>query len=465
MHPKLVFPLALTLASLAAAQTTYYVDPVNGSDTRPGTSRSTAIRSLTYASSLLADDDRLILLPGTYSPTLTGEQIPIRLGNTISQQRIHILAEGGPEVTIFDGENQAIDSLTPMIRFYQGAEGARLEGLQFVNTGSADYWSMAIRLGSTTGGTFRVKDLEISRCIFRNVHRAIVLFGSNNTLTNPGGASTGCRIHDNLVENTTHRAFAIWGEGINHITNNTVVNAGYEGIYVDSLGAGSGQGGSNAVVTNNIVVGSLNNGGIALGATASNPNASFDSNLAFGNANGNDFVGASFPPSNIVADPLFVGAGDARLLPGSPAIQTGSSAVLAQMRVDLDGFPRIHDSDGDGIAAADRGAYQYTRHGMTVTGNWVPGGTVTYGFTAPSGGGAVVIFGYAAGAVPLPPFGMLAIDPLAIMTAASLGGAPGTTPLLIPNDPGLLGGRLLSQGVYVGGGTGAVLLNVVDVTL
>jgi hypothetical protein len=455
---------ALLLAVAASAQVTYYVDPVSGSDTFPGTTRGAAFGSITFASGVLADDDRLILMPGTYSPTVTGEQFPIGFGQTGSQRRVQIIAEEGPATTILDGENQSIDAGTPLMRFYLGAEGASLQGLQFINTGSASYWSMAIRIGSTSGANYATKDVEVTGCVFRNVHRAIVIFGSNNTTTNPNDATTGCRIHDNLAEGTTHRAFDIWGDGTNFVTNNTCVNCAYEGVVTDSLGTSSGQGGANAVVTNNIVVGSQNIGGIAIGTNYLPNHSVFDSNIAFNNPPG-DFVGGAFPGSNISVDPMFVGGADYHLLPGSPAIQTGSMAPFAQMRVDLDNFPRAHDSNGDGLAIADRGAYQYTQYGMATSGTWLPGGTVNFTFSAPSSGGAVILFAYDDGAVLLQPFGILAVSPTAIMAGVLVGGSPGSTSLNIPNDPALSGGRLLTQGVHVGSSGDLHLLNAYDHTL
>src|SRR5690606_22341252 len=126
---------ALLLSTVSVAQTVYYVDAVNGNDLNPGTTRVQAFRSISFASSFLADDDTLIILPGIYSPTLTGELFPIKLGELTSQRRIDILCEGGPQTTILDGEQQATSSLIPLMRFFGQAEGARLRGLQFTNTG------------------------------------------------------------------------------------------------------------------------------------------------------------------------------------------------------------------------------------------------------------------------------------------------------------------------------------------
>ncbi|MBK8293921.1 MAG: right-handed parallel beta-helix repeat-containing protein [Solirubrobacterales bacterium] len=61
--------------------------------------------------------------------------------------------------------------------------------------------------------------------------------------------------------------------------------------------------------------------------------------------------------SNINADPKFLSATDFHLTKGSPAIDTASSP--AGPLVDIDGNKRPVDGNGDGIAVADMGAYEY----------------------------------------------------------------------------------------------------------
>jgi hypothetical protein len=62
-------------------------------------------------------------------------------------------------------------------------------------------------------------------------------------------------------------------------------------------------------------------------------------------------------PGNISADPLFAGGSDFRLLTGSPAVDAGNPADLGDT-ADLDGNGRVVDSDGDGIARRDIGAFE-----------------------------------------------------------------------------------------------------------
>ena len=65
---------------------------------------------------------------------------------------------------------------------------------------------------------------------------------------------------------------------------------------------------------------------------------------------------------NISADPLFVSAGDYRLLPGSPCIDTGTSEEAPES--DIEGNSRVDDpaTPNSGVGTpdyVDMGAYEY----------------------------------------------------------------------------------------------------------
>lgn len=62
-------------------------------------------------------------------------------------------------------------------------------------------------------------------------------------------------------------------------------------------------------------------------------------------------------PDNINADPLFTGTFDYRLLEGSPSIDTGGTGPALDS--DLNGAQRVLDGNGDGVAVADQGAFEF----------------------------------------------------------------------------------------------------------
>jgi hypothetical protein len=461
--------LPLLLGSIATAQNIYYVDAVFGSDGNPGTSRALAFQSITTGVSVLQDDDTLLVMPGTYSPTATGEIYPIQIGNPSlgnTQNRVRIVSDQGPAVTILDGEQQMVSAGVPMMRFRWDADGSSISGFTFQNTGNASYWTMVFRLGSTSGGSFATRNIEVYNNVFRDIGRAIVIFGT--TTANLPNQTTGCKIHDNVIEQRTvgngRRALAIWGDGQNAVYNNTIINPTHDGIYVDALDP---EPTSLALIANNIVVGGLVNGIVSGDYTGNRPGAltaTFENNNAFGNAT--DYTGQVFPPSNTSLDPLFAGAADFHLTAGSPMNQTGTVVGLPIIRGDHDNFSRLHDSDGDLVAGIDKGAYQFTDFGLTLTGTWAAGQTVNFNYTDTSGGtpGVVaVLFSLNDAAFPFINWGVLGADllPGAFLTSVVYGG-PGSYPFPIPASVPS-GARLVMQGVHVGNGfTPVHLLNTID---
>jgi hypothetical protein len=83
----------------------------------------------------------------------------------------------------------------------------------------------------------------------------------------------------------------------------------------------------------------------------------------------------TFASSNIYADPLFAGATDFHLLPGSLAIdQADPASAIVE---DFDGSPRPTDGDGDGVARNDMGAFEYQPPVVTPPPTTTTPGTTT----------------------------------------------------------------------------------------
>jgi hypothetical protein len=160
-------------------------------------------------------------------------------------------------------------------------------------------------------------------------------------------ANATTRILDNLVVGQTGSCCdfgAIFLHQSGGTLTATIVN---NTIAYDSVGMAAGYQGSAALaglIANNIVVGN-SDVGFSLFSGLSNEN-----NLLDGNASD----GLGMPgPGTITANPLFVGTGDYRLKPGSPAIDAGDdTSVPVDLTTDLDGNPRIQG------AHVDIGAYE-----------------------------------------------------------------------------------------------------------
>ena len=101
---------------------------------------------------------------------------------------------------------------------------------------------------------------------------------------------------------------------------------------------------------------------------------------------------------NLDVDPVFVGSSNCHLTENSPCIDTGTNAAPALPPKDRDGRSRIIDGDGDQIAVADMGAYEFTPVSLVCIpdSTVIPrGGTLGVGVTVTNETGEVQTVGFA----------------------------------------------------------------------
>ena len=192
----------------------------------------------------------------------------------------------------------------------------------------------------------------------------------------------------------------------------------------------------------------------------------WDNGVSLYHYNGNEFHDAdainnlSYAQDNLDDDPQLVdpSQGDFRLSATSPAIGAGQG--LTSSTRDLYSNSRRLDGDGDGVAHHDIGAHEYARARQQVTGDPVPGGTLTLDIEGDSALGGVLLLGL--GTFPdfyLDPLGYLGVDFTLPVFRIPVGKLPaqlsGTLPHDIPS-----GTEIVFQTLARGGGSG-VLTNVV----
>ncbi|MHC4077895.1 MAG: hypothetical protein ACYST0_05560, partial [Planctomycetota bacterium] len=221
---------ALVLGGTLCAQGTFYVDAVNGNDGNTGRTPSKAWQTLTKSSKVIGKNSTVLVLPGTYK--LGNETFPVVYGGStvLNQDNCRIIGVGGPATTIIDGAG-TYNGLG-MIRVQENAKGTRITGFTFKNMAAA-FWSMGVRLGSASGDQWRSVGAEVDNCIFDGLNRGIVVFGSGTGTRQ----STDNKVHNCLFLNnqSSYPCVAIYGNGNNHFHNNTIINAGNDGLFLDSI--------------------------------------------------------------------------------------------------------------------------------------------------------------------------------------------------------------------------------------
>ncbi|MCB1282452.1 MAG: right-handed parallel beta-helix repeat-containing protein, partial [Salinibacterium sp.] len=380
-----LFALCL-FAINAPSQVTWYVD--DDAVTLPLSVQFGTIdfpfASIAQAFVVAMDNDRVVVRPGTYSPSLTAETFGYQWGssgNMNSHFNVEIVSSDGPEVTILDAEG----STNFIFRFRSLAAGARVRGFTFRNSQSG---TGAIRLGSTST-SFEATDVEITQCIFENNIYGIATFGASDLL----------KIHGNLFINNNDNA--LW---VSDLTTNPAPGGSVSGggdIYNNTIVYGPNNGirvqGGTWNIFNNIIAGNANNGIFDFGLTApANPTSvATNYNCVFGN--GLDYgMGFAAGPNDVNADPMFVSPlpgpapapgtcipttlpFDYHLMPGSPCIDAAAPGLPAYLATDIDLDPRRVNltTQSLGTAPVDIGADEVNDVQLQILSQSLSSGSLT----------------------------------------------------------------------------------------
>ena len=237
----------LTFGSPWAWAANYYVDQVNGNDSKNGKSIPQAWKTLTHALSSVVSGDVINVLPGLYDRTVNGENFPLALVDGVK-----VASTAGPAVTTIQGDASSVLFLNngPL------SATTQLSGFQFNNSNTSsnfdadiiDFEVMAAAMAPTIDSNqFTATVPSSSRAIL--IHDASAAAGQFtgliqlNTFTSlygaialhqsMGGVDTfSPRIQQNTFT-TNGRAIQLWlrspagGTQAPLITNNTFTNSSF----------------------------------------------------------------------------------------------------------------------------------------------------------------------------------------------------------------------------------------------
>jgi hypothetical protein len=396
---------AATVA-LPATGTTYYVDSVNGADTRSGTSEATAWKSLTKASSAsLAPGDRLLLKRGGFwrekldvsrsgtatapiaisaygsgnRPMLTRGCVSLRGSYlTLSEFRIDNCTFAG--VDVFGDDNRVADS-----RITGSIAGV------FIRPGAVRNWvvrnllennnRMSVLTSSPSNddsGAFGVLIQGDRTTVALNTISGSDTFsydyGRDGAAVEIFGGQRNVIRHNVAIDNHTFSELGNPRSADNTYAYNVVRSSLPASTLLVTRGAVTPRGPiyRTSLYNNTVLLTGASSEGFICHAGCSSEilkmrnniiqavvkvgyaDAPFDEdyNLYFGGQA--QFARGSH---SLVADPRFAdpASGNLRLRPPSPAIDRG---VALGYRIDLDGRSLPQDGNADGVAAPDLGAYE-----------------------------------------------------------------------------------------------------------
>lgn len=148
----------------------------------------------------------------------------------------------------------------------------------------------------------------------------------------------------------------------NVMTNSRVINCTLIANQAGMSGGGVSNDRSNSVVVNSILWANASPNGAQISASADVTYTDIQGGwTGAGNIDSHpSFIRMPSPGPDGVWGTVDDDYGDLRLQAGSPCIDAGdNSAVPSEMTTDLDGNPRIWDSNGDGQLRVDMGVYEY----------------------------------------------------------------------------------------------------------
>ena len=307
----LSFSLVLALPVGANLVDTYYVS-TTGDNGNNGLSWGTAWQDIQYANSQAVYGDTINVAAGTYY-----EHITLKDG-------VEVLGAGASVTTINGGGSGTVVTAN-------GVDSeTKLDGFTITN-GSA-----------TNGGgmyNYNSSSPVVTNCTFSG-NSAAYGGGMLNDINSPPTV-TNCIFSDNSA--------SMSGGGMyNQRSLTTVTNCTFSGNSA-TYGGGMYSYDSTPVVTNCI----LWDGGGEIYNNTSTPVVTYC-----------DIQGGYTGTGNIDADPLFVGAGDYHLQPGSPCIDVGNNAAPSLPSTDFEGDPRILNG------VVDMGVDEYVPHEVWVDDDW-----------------------------------------------------------------------------------------------
>ena len=386
----------------------YYVDDVNGSDANSGTSEAAPWRTLDKASNFtIAPGARLLFRRGgVWSGTLKVEEsgaggLPVVIGSYGSGPLPVI--QGASDCVLLSGSGIVVAQMLLQdcwsgVRIPSGASGNRVQDSVLagnvagvlVSDGAADNTivgnqfennnKMSVNTpgGYDDSGAFGVLlNGDRNEVAYNHISGSVAFsydYGQDGAAVEIYRGQ-GNSIHHNVaVDNQTFSELGDARTADNTFGYNLVLSSLADSKFLVTRGGGDGHGpvASTRVFNNTVVMtgpgseGFVCHGGCNSGVLTMRNNV-IQAVLKAGYADGafdedyNIYAGGitQFPlgPHSGVGNPLFisVGAGDFHLAGGSPAIDSG---VETGYGADLEGRGVPRDGNGDGVAVADRGAFE-----------------------------------------------------------------------------------------------------------